>query len=246
MARTAAVRRGIAVLGTLAVLALAVPAAAAGPTGDPQAIALFREAARATNALPAYVITQSGYVRIDDSLGPRRRVHWAWGWAQAQPGYRAATERLVVVQRGGRTAWLEDTITPTAASCRDDCGVVPIELVITHSAAYDGLVSSGTSASCFERVSVLRVPYPAGGPWWTAVGTLARPVRAGTLTSITSQFPTGPQLVRETDWVRTATNLFARSTVAVAAGGGRPAFAYRSTDTPLAHVPRFPSITLCS
>jgi hypothetical protein len=229
-------------------LLAATPVAAAGPTGDPRAIAIYRAAARATNELPAYVITQSGYVRIFDSLGPKRRVHWAWGWDQGQPGYRPATERLVLVQRDGRTAWIEDTLTPTARSCRGGCAVVPIELLITPTAAWDGLVSSssGTSAGCFVRVATTHAPYVAGGPWWATVGALSAPVRSGRLTEITSRFALASREVRESDWLTTATRLFARSVVQVAPGGGTPGFTYASSDATLARVPRFPSITLCS
>jgi hypothetical protein len=238
--------RGALVAAVLLAVVVGSPALAAAPTGSPTSIALFRAAARSTNALPASVIAQSGYVRVRDSLGPVRTIHWAWGWAQAVPGYRPATEHLVLVQRHGKVQWLEDTLTPAACSSSRCPHMVPIELLVTPTTAFEGLVSSGTAASCFQRVGLTHVPYPAGGAWWAPVGTLSPPDLEGSLTEITSRFSSGPQPVTESDWVRTTSHRFSRSVVRVAAGGGRPSFGYHSTDSALPHAPRFPRLTLCS
>jgi hypothetical protein len=244
------VRRGVTrAAGLVSVLALlaATPAGAEGPSGSPASIALFKAASRATNALPAYVVAQSGYLRVKDSLGPVRTIHFAWGWAQFQPGYRAASERLVLVQRKGTVRWLEDTLTPTPCGTTSRCPhMVPIELLVTTKAAFEGLVSSGTSASCFERVGLAHVPYPAGGAWWAPVGHLAPPALDGALTEITSRFTSGGQPVTESDWLHTTSRVFAKSVVRVAKGGGRKAFTYRNTDTALRRAPRFPRLILCS
>jgi hypothetical protein len=244
-------RRAAAIAAVLAV-AISGPAFAAtvrttGPTGSPASIALFRTASRSTNALPAYVIAQSGYVRVRDSLGPVRTIHWAWGWAQFQHGYRPATERLTLVQRGGTVRWLEDLLTPAACPTTSRCPhMVPIELLVTTKAAFEGLVSSGSAASCFERVALAKAPYPAGGAWWAPFGRLSPPALLGALTEITSRFTSGPQPVTESDWLRTTAPRFTKSVVRVAAGGGRRAFSYHSTDTKLAKAPRFPALTICS
>ena len=232
----------------LAAALSAVPALAAGPTGDRAAIVLFRAAARATNDLPAYVVSQSGYVRIADSLGPRRTVHWAWGFDQGERGYRPATERIELVQRAGKVLWLEDTLTPVPAPCHaEKCApVLPIQLVITRTAAFAGLISSGTAASCVVREPLAKVPYPAGFAWWAPVGRLSPAVRAGALTAITSRFSSGGQAVTETDWLRASSRLFDKSVVRFAAGDGRHAFTYESRDARLPTTPRFPALTLCS
>jgi hypothetical protein len=243
------VRRTIAALAAISTIALcATTALAAGPTGDPAAIAFYRHAVRATNALPAYVQSQSGYVRIDDSLGPKRFAHWAWGWDQFQPGYVAANERLVLAQRGGHTVWIDDTLTASTKGCSSPrCRqAVPIELVITKAAAYDGLISSGTHASCFVRESLRNVPYAVGSPWWATVGEFSKVQPDGSLSEVTSRFSAGGQLVTETDWISNGSNLFARSVLRLAAGTGRPAYGYRNTDAQVASSPKLPALTLCS
>ena len=229
-------------------LAALLPSVASGATGDPAAIALFRTAAHTTNALPSYVIAQTGYVRIHDSLGRTRSAHWAWGWDQFRRGFHEARERIVLVQHGGSTEWIEDLMTPVARSCSAaTCGgLFPIELLITPTRAFDGIVSSGSTATCFEPVARSRVPYVAGVPWWSVVGDLSAARVVGASTQVTARFVAGAQHVAEADWIRTASRRFTRSSVHVAAGGGRPAFSYASTDTPLRSLPRAPKLTLCS
>ena len=242
-------RRAIAALAAIAAIALSAPTAlAAGPTGDPAAIALYRHAVEATNALPAYVQSQSGYVRIDDSLGPRRFAHWAWGWDQFQPGYVSATERLVLAQRDGRTVWIDDTLTASTKGCGSPrCRqAVPIELVITKTHAFYGLISSGTHASCFVREPLRDVPYAVGSPWWSTEGEFSKALQDGSLTKVTSRFSAGGQLVTETDWIANASQRFARSVLRLAAGTGHPAYGYANTDAQVAAAPHLPALTLCS
>jgi hypothetical protein len=241
--------RAFVAAAVFAAVALAASAAlAAGPTGDPATIALYREAVAATNALPDYVQSQSGYVRIEDSLGPKRFAHWAWGWDQVQPGYVAATEQLVLVQHRGRTVWIDDTLTASTKGCGSPrCRqAVPIELVITRTRAYYGLISSGTHASCFVRESLRDVPYAVGSPWWSVVGAFSKAQPDGRDTEVTSRFAAGGQLVTESDWITNASRIFARSVLRLAVGSGHPAYAYRNTDTRLAAAPHLPALTPCS
>ena len=159
--------------------ALAVGASAAlaagqsGVSGDPATVALYRSAVHTTNALPAYIQRQSGYVEISDSLGPKRVVHWAWGWDQFQKGFHPATERILLVQHHGRVAWIEDVLSASSKNCHSpSCRkALPIELLLTpdHGLRRAHLVG--------ERRVVLRpgvrpqhVPYAAGFPWWTTAG----------------------------------------------------------------------------
>jgi hypothetical protein len=242
------VRRAVAslVAGTTIAVATAT-ALAAGPTGDPAAIALFRRAVAVTNALPAYVQTQSGYVRIQDSLGPRKFAHWAWGWDQFKPGYHPATERIVIDQRHGRTVWIEDTLTAApkgcgAPSCRQ---AAPIEFVITPTHAYYGLISSGSSPPCFNPWPRRHVPYAAGSPWWTTAGSFAAPVPDGALTELRSKLSIDGRVVTEHDWVSRSSHVFERSALRLAAGAGLPSFTYRNTDARLTSAPHLPALTLC-
>jgi len=232
----------------LACLLVASAALAAGPTGNPSAIAMYRHAVRVTNDLPAYVQSQTGYVRIQDSLGPTRVAHWAWGWDQFQPGYFPAAEHLVLAQRGGHTVWIDDTLTSAPAGCHSPrCRkAVPIEFLITKTRAYYGLISSGSTASCFVREALRDVPYGVGSPWWTPAGQFFKPKPDGARTQITSKFVVGHQLVTEDDWITRSTSVFAKSVLHVAAGAGHPGYSYRNTDTRLSTAPHFPKLTLCS
>jgi hypothetical protein len=242
------VRRLAVPLAAVAAAVLAASTAiAAGPTGDPAAIALYRQAVRATNALPAYVQSQAGYVRIQDSLGPMRFAHWAWGWDQFQPGYFPATERLVLVQRHGVTEWLDDTLTASTKGCQSpSCReAVPIELVITRTQVFAGLISSGSTAPCFVREPMHDAPYTAGSPWWTTTGQFAKARPDGPLTEITSRFSAGDQVVTESDWIATSTHLFAKSALHFAATHGHRAYTFSNTDRRLDRAPKLPSLTLC-
>jgi hypothetical protein len=216
-------------------------------TGDPHAIALYRAAVRTTNDRPAYVQAQSGYVRIEDSLGPRRTAHWAWGWDQFQSGFHPATERILIVQRAGRVRWIEDTLTASTKGCHSpSCRLaVPIEFLITPTHAYYGLVSTGSTASCFVPEALTHVPYSAGIAWWTTAGAYAPARPHGALTEVTSRYRSGGQQVVESDWITTSSRLFAKSVLQVAAGHGHPAFSFRNADSMLAAAPRFPRFSLC-
>jgi hypothetical protein len=243
--RTAAV----GALATALALSLGATAAlAAGSSGDPQSIALYRAAVHATNALPAYVQHQTGYVQFEDSLGPKRVAHWAWGWDQAQRGYHPATERLVIVQHDGKVSWIEDTLSASTKGCHSpSCRLaLPIVFLITPTKAFYGIISSGSTASCFVPETTEHVPYSAGLAWWTVSGHYAPSQRAGAMTEVTSRFMTGGQKVTESDWITSSTHVFDRSVLHVAAGHRHPGFSFRNVDATLASAPHFPRITLCS
>lgn len=228
-------------------LGAGVALAAGGATGDRASIALYRTAVRTTNSMAAYVQRQSGYVEIADSLGPKRYAHWAWGWDQFKSGYHAATERIVLVQHDGEVAWIEDVLSAStkgchAPSCRD---ALPIELLITPTHAYEGIISSGSTAACFDQVAVGDVPYGAGIPWWIVGGDYQPSHRHGALTEITSTYKNGGQETTESDWITTSTKRFAKSAFRVAKGHGHPGYAFRNADTALRAAPRFPSFSLC-
>jgi hypothetical protein len=243
-------RRGaLVVLAAGVALSLgATGALAAGVSGNPKSLALYRTAVRATNALHAYVQVQSGYIHIEDSLGPTQYAHWAWGWDQFQPGFHPATERIMIVQHDDKVAWIEDTLTSATKDCHSpSCRLaLPIEFLITSTRAYYGLISSGSTAPCFHPETTAHVPYSAGVAWWSTVGDYAPSHPHGTLTEITSTYRSGGQRVTESDWITASTKVFDKSTFVIDKGHGHPAFSFRNTDTPLAAAPRFPRVTLCS
>jgi hypothetical protein len=246
--RRPARRTALGVLaGSVALSLGATVALAAGVSGDPAALALYRSAVRATNALPAYVQLQSGYVQISDSLGPTRVVHWAWGWDQFQPGFHPATERIVIVQHAGRVAWIEDTLSASSKGCHSPrCRkALPIELLITPTKDFDGLISSGSSASCFVAVSANHIPYSAGVPWWSTVGNYQPLQPHGLLTEVTSTYHSGGQELTESDWITNSTKRFDKSVFRIAKGHGHPGFSFRNADDPLAATPHFPAFSLC-
>lgn len=241
-------RTALGVLAASLALTLGTTVAlAAGASGDPASLALYRSAVRTTNALPSYLQRQSGYMEISDSLGPKRVVHWAWGWDQFQRGFHPATERILIVQRAGKVAWIEDTLSASTKGCHSpSCRkALPIELLITPTKDFDGLISSGSTASCFTVVSPNHVPYSAGIPWWTTAGTYQPEQPHGLLTEVTSTYRSGGQALTEQDWITTSTKQFDKSVFKIEKGHGHPAFAFRNADVPLAATPRFPRISLC-
>jgi hypothetical protein len=237
---------GVALIVAAATVAL--PLDAFGATGDPAAIAFYRVAAARTDALPAYVLNQTGWVRASDSVR-KNQVTWAWGFAQFKSRLKVypAREHLVLVQHKGSTVWLEDTITPIDPTCRAAaCKQYPIEIVVHQKVAYEGIILSGHSAACFKAEPLRKVPYTVGTPWWVAVGHFAPKLVRGTLTEITSTYVNEGQVVTETDLITTQTKLFAKSLMRAQLTSGRRAFSYRITDGRLAKVPASPRISICS
>jgi hypothetical protein len=237
-------------IGVAAMMGPSLVAASSGTTGNAAAIALYRTAAKATNDLPAYVIIQHGYVRINDSIGKHRTSEWAWGQDQFQPGEVATTEHLVLVQRHGVVAWIEDTLYPDV---KCDSGgtcpaMLPLQFFITKSRAYAGIISSPKSptAACFTRESTDDVPYSAGTSWWWAVGAFTPIVRHGAFREVTSSYPNSGQLETETDWVRSSTTVFVRSSFRVSASHTHHAFDFSASYTKLRKVPSVPHLTICS
>ena len=239
---------GVALLVAVTTASIPVDAYGYGATGNPAAIAFWRVTAARTNALPDYVLTQTGWMRASDSV-KKKQVTWTWGFAQFKSRtlrVYPARERIVLVQRAGKTIWLEDIVTPIDTSCHiAQCKQYPIELVVRPNAAFDGLVLSGSSAECFAKVSLAKVPYFVGSPFWVPAGHYAPKVVRGAVTEITSTYENEGQHVTETDLIPTRTKLFASSELHAAAATGRRAFYYRIVDSRLAKAPRAPSITLC-
>jgi len=96
-------------------------------------------AAKATKRPDSYVISQHGYVRINDSIGKHRKTEWAWA-RTFQKGRSRRNERLVLVQHLGTVSWIEDTLRPDV-KC-DSGGTCPrcaAPFFITKTSAYVGI-----------------------------------------------------------------------------------------------------------
>ncbi len=226
------------------------PAGASGGsvvTGDPHAIAFYRAAANATNALPSYMIVQTGYVRLAEHPGAAIPLSYAWGSAQWQRGYLPAKERLVLVQARGRTVWILDTLFPAHVACHRSCvRAYPLQLFITRGGAFAGLVLRGSTAACFQHEALSRVPYGVGTRWWFAEGRFSPLTTAGGLTTVTSRWPDAGQHAVEVDAASTTTHLFVHSTLRVAPVGRVHGFTFHQSDTRLTRVPRPPKVKVCA
>ncbi len=245
-------RRRRARLGAVSfasVLAVAVPtlAVAASTSGSAPAIQLYRSASSVMNHLPGYVIAQHGYVRIDDSIGRHRLTLWAWGQDQFQPGEVSTNERLVLSQRHGRVLWILDTLRPvkTCAQGGPCPSILPLQFFITQSAAYAGIVSSGSTAACFQREQLSDMPYLAGASWWFAFGHFSPPKPSGAETMVVSTYSQAGQRWTERDWIRTTTHDFVRSTFSIARAAHHRAFGFAARYSVLAARPATPKLTLC-
>lgn len=251
MTRRRPVARHLAALAGMAMLlSVATTAGAASQpsaTGNAQAIALYRAAANATNALPAFIINQTGYVRISTTIGKPDRLNWAWGMDQWHRGYYPAREHIVLVQSHGHTDWIEDTLVPMDASCGDSClHVFPIQFFITRGGAFAGIVLSGSNAPCFQHEKLSRVPYGVGTRWWFAYGHFAPLTHSGAITTVTSRYPNEGQWQTEVDGVTTKSHHFVRSTFRIAPRGKLRGFSFHQVDGVPSALPAVPDIEICS
>jgi len=233
----------------VAAAALATPGLAlgAGATGNAKAIAYYRVAVSTTNHLKSYEISQTGYVRIYSTVGKVNVSRWVWGNQQFQPGYYATNEKIEVAQRAGRVIWYEDTLRPIVPRCRSKLciAIYPIQFYITRTAAYEGIITRGTNASCFYKEQFANVPYRAGSAYWVTYGYFYPMSTTGGLTRITSKYSNGAQKVTETDTINRTTKIFTASTYHFAAAGRYRAYAYKARYSPLKSTPKPPTISIC-
>jgi hypothetical protein len=245
-------RASIAAAAALAAGALAAPSlAAASPSptsGNAAAIKLYREAATTMNRLSAYVIYQSGYVRIRTSIGKHRVSEWAWGEDQFQKGEVPTNETIVLVQHGGTVTYIEDTVRPQKTCSQGGAcpTILPLQFVITEKAAFAGIVSSGANAVCFAKESRTVVPYATGYAWWYAVGDFAKPVVKGRLTGLMSRYSNTGQVETEVDWLVTSSKRFTRSIFRVAAAPHRARYTFDASYKVLHAAPKPVHVVLCS
>jgi hypothetical protein len=245
------VRAALAVVVVAIAVVLAVPALAAGPTGDPATIRLFRDAASRTNALPAMQLVQSGYVAESDKVGSPDAFAYRFGYGSVPRGWVRSTETITYTQHLGRVVWLTDVLTASAPGCTTSsgCPLAPIELFVTRRGAFAGVVDRpGGAVGCFEREPLAAVPYRAGGRWWSAVGDFRPMVVRGNQILITDTYAfSDGQHVVERDSIDGSTHLFAGASVRVGPGRTRgvPGFSFAQRDAPLTYTPPPPRVTVC-
>ena len=171
-------------------------------------------------------------MRISDSLGPKRVVHWAWGWDQFQKGFYPATERIVLVQHHGRVAWIEDILSASSKNCHSpSCRkALPIELLITPDQGVRRAHLVGERRVVLRPVSPQHVPYAAGVPWWTTAGDYEPAQQHGALTEITSTYHSGGQALTEIGLDHDVDTALRQVGVHVANGHGHPGYGFRNAD----------------
>jgi hypothetical protein len=223
-----------------------------GATGDPAAIRLVRDVAANTNAQPAMQIVQSGYMTEAAHVGSPASFSYRWGFGAVPRGYVRSTEAITYAQHLGRVVWLTDELTATAPGCHHPTGcrqLAPIELLVTRVAAFAGVVTSEQgSVGCFEREPFSRVPYRAGGRWWTAIGDYRPLTVRGNQVLVTDTYAwSDGQHVVERDSIDRATRLFSASSFHVGRGAhaSEPPFSFAQRDAALSYVPPAPKVTIC-
>jgi len=247
------------VLATAAVCTAAVVSAtatvvAAGPSGDPATIALYRSAAATTDARGAVVISQSGYMTVTVRPGAPATFSWTYGRGSVPAGSRAADETLTLAQAKGKVVWLTDYVAAAPCTVAQPCATTtkmpPVELLVTPHAAFAGVVTGPhAEVACFRRVPFTAVPYRAGVAWWSAFGEFRPKVTRGNqiLVTVTYAWGDGRHVV-ERDSIGAAARLFSGSALHVAAGTypPTPAFSVSQRDAYPTVVPAAPRVALCT
>jgi hypothetical protein len=250
--RRSAARALAAALASCVALAVGPVVAGAGSTGDGAAIRLFRGVAAHTNAQPAMQVVQSGYMEEASHVGSPRSFSYRWGFGAVPRGYVRSTETITYAQHDGRVVWLTDVLAAPLPGCREVSGcpqLEGIELFVTRVAAFAGVVDGPDGAvGCFERESASKVPYRAGGRWWTALGNFRPLVIRGNqaLVTVTYAWADGQHVI-ERDSVDESTRLFSATTFHVGRGakGSESAFSFAQKDTALTYAPPAPKVTIC-
>lgn len=203
--------RGALSLVAVAVVVVPATALAAGATGDPGTIALYRAVAANTDAQRAVVVDQSGYMALSATGGA---IAYAFGASPVPAGFKPAHETITIAQHAGRVVWLTDVLHAAATP--------PAVLFVTRAAAFAGVVTGpGTGVGCFNRIRFTTVPYRAGGPWWSVFGDFRPMATRGNqvLVTVTYAWADGRH-VGEIDSIDAARQLIVASSLHVARGAG--------------------------
>lgn len=242
--------RRTAAVGAVVIVTLtpALVASAAGPTGDAATIAYVQEAVANTNIIPAYQDMRTGYTRIVAKRGGLGfTLNWASGTSQFVRGYFPTSEKIILVQSAGKIVRVEDTLTPIVPQCHTKtCSrSYPMQFVESRSGTFEGVVSSRSTVSCYEKVSSSPIPNYVGNAAWRVAGNFLPMVTQGNLANVTVTWSLGGRSFTEQVWIDATTKLFIRDSVTAAPGSGKPGFTYHETLTVLPSIPAPPKIVLC-
>jgi len=247
------IRPVTSVLGVLlATAAIVTPASASSSaTGDAAAIAAYRAAASATNALPVIQDTVAHLYFLKDSASSIRQ-HGASGvqlvQGVTQPGF--VTTRVVRTFRlsAGHIVWVLTKVSPecaTAGACRN---AVAVQYFDTASSE-ETLLMSGASSRYCDAQSVPSAKalfgFTPGLGVWTLSGNFSSLARQGAQQVITSQYPSSGSTVTETDYVNAATRHFTKSVYVVAATSRSPRVTFSVAETDPLLVPATPHFRAC-
>lgn len=170
--------------------ATAVAWAAAGPTGDPKAIALARAEARAYTRIPAENYTQTGFIEMTDQEGRTSYLSYLWGQTRLRPGWAWATEHGTIALRRGRILWWRDQLTPPPCHLVGVCHQIPVELVAERVGAFWAFGDSANH-TCFSRLRRGSTPVTVGEIADQTLGRFSAPVLGNGTVTLTYAIPYG-------------------------------------------------------
>lgn len=228
-------------------------------SGNAAAIALYRQAVAATNALATLQDVYHGYYWMWDNataLGDRGSFNLRWGYAtKPVANMVAATATEVIHSAAGKQSWYTVVFTPTCAS-GSNCvsSMKPIEFYIAPGGGYWGFAKSAGHVSCWNRAA-------RDAPWinkdfvvstsgtWSTYGHFLPLITRGNQILVTSTYVSHQDgaTVTETDSINASTKLFTGSTYRVSRST-HPVYAahrYAVVETDLTSSPSAPVLHLC-
>lgn len=214
--------------------------AAAGATGNPQAVAIARAEARAYTQIRAETYTETGLIEMNDLEGKSSYLNFNWGQSKLAPGWVWATEHGVVGLNQGRVVWWRDDLTPPPCTRAGICHQIPVEILSEQSGAYYAF-GNAANHTCFGRLRGSQ-PVVVGAQWNRVSGHFSAPsFRPGTVKlTYTYGFGRGKTAL-ETDILSSRTHLRVSGRTAIK---GSPTIRF-STSQP-AQAPRIPTVNMCA
>jgi hypothetical protein len=248
----------VVVLGVAAVLVPSGAGASKPPwSGNPAAIAYYRQAVAKTNALPALQDVYHRYYWLYDDAsvtGAKGAFDLAWGYPKRPASYYvAATGTDLVRMVKGKSSWYTLTVAPSCGGGICVSSAEPLEILVTKGGDFWGYVRSGTQAACWNHATGnsawINKDYKSGSAWWSTTGYYRPIVHQGNQVLITSIYPNSDKAtITETDSINATTKLFTGSKYKVSASPNHayPAHSYSITETDPKAAPHAPKVHLCS
>jgi len=197
-------------------------------TGNAAAIALARSNAAATDRMGTQFDTETGYLVIRETTGPRWSVSWKYGLGRVPAGYVPAVEHLTIGLHDGRVTWLSDLMIPSCAKARCAGSLRPLYVLETSKGLYGRF--NGSTSGCYSTMHGTIDGYFIGYDETALAGTYAPLRQAGPNDILTSTVRAGgTRTWTEVAVISRATRLQSEITVHSSAGDGVPAYSYRIT-----------------